>query len=94
MRYRDKILNKHRSKCYPFLKWAGGKTQLLPKISKVLPQAYTRYFEPFLGGGAVFIYMVSHNSMRSEAHLIDINKELINTYNVIKSNFEDLIVTL
>jgi DNA adenine methylase len=94
MRYRDKLLNKHRSKCYPFLKWAGGKTQLLPKISKVLPQAYTRYFEPFLGGGAVFFYMVSNNSMRSEAHLIDINKELINTYNVIKSNVEELIVTL
>jgi DNA adenine methylase len=43
-----------------------------------------------LGGGAVFFY----NIMRSEAHLIDINKELINTYNVIKSNVEELILTL
>ena len=94
MRYQEKILNEHRSKCYPFLKWAGGKTQLLPKISKVLPQSYARYFEPFLGGGAVFFYMVSNDSIRSEAHLIDINKELINTYNVIKSNVEELIVIL
>jgi DNA adenine methylase len=87
-------LNEHRPKCYPFLKWAGGKTQLLPKIGKVLPQTYTRYFEPFLGGGAVFFHMVSNNSMGSEVHLIDINKELINTYNVIKSNVEDLILIL
>lgn len=94
MMYREKILNEHRSKCCPFLKWAGGKTQLLPIISKVLPQSYARYFEPFLGGGAVFFYMISNNSMRSEAHLIDINKELINTYNVIKSNVEELIVIL
>jgi DNA adenine methylase len=94
MRYQEKILNERQPKCYPFLKWAGGKTQLLPKISKVLPQYYARYFEPFLGGGAVFFYMVSNNNMRSEAHLIDINKELINTYNVIKSNVEELIVIL
>ena len=94
MKSREKILNEHQPKCYPFLKWAGGKTQLLPKISKVLPQSYARYFEPFLGGGAVFFYMVSNDSIRSEAHLIDINKELINTYNVIKSNVEELIVIL
>jgi len=94
MRYREKIVSEHRPKCYPFLKWAGGKTQLLPKISRVLPQFYARYFEPFLGGGAVFFYMISNKSMRSEAHLIDINKELINTYHVIKSNVEELIVIL
>jgi DNA adenine methylase len=94
MRYREKILNEHRSKCYPFLKWAGGKTQLLPKISKLVPQFYSRYFEPFLGGGAIFFYMVSNNHMGSEAHLIDINRELINTYEVIKSSVEELIVSL
>jgi site-specific DNA-adenine methylase len=76
MRYQEKILSEHRSKCYPFLKRAGGKTQLLPKISKVLPQSYARYFEPFLGGGAVFFYMISNDSIRSKAHLIDINKEM------------------
>ena len=94
MKSREKILNEHQPKCYPFLKWAGGKTQLLPKISKVLPQSYARYFEPFLGGGAVFFYMVSNNNMNSEAHLIDINRDLINAYNVVKSNVEELIVIL
>lgn len=94
MKHQEKILDGHGSKCYPFLKWAGGKTQLLPKISKVVPQSYTRYFEPFLGGGAVFFYMISNNILRSEAHLIDSNKELINTYNVIKSNVEELIMIL
>jgi len=94
MKYQGKILNEHRPYCYPFLKWAGGKTQLLPKIDNALPQSYARYFEPFLGGGAVFFYMVSSNKIKSEAHLIDINKELINAYNVIKSNVKELIAIL
>lgn len=94
MKHQEKILDEHGPKCYPFLKWAGGKTQLLPKISKAVPQSYGRYFEPFLGGGAVFFYMISNNTLRSEAHLIDSNKELINTYNVIKSNVEELIMIL
>jgi DNA adenine methylase Dam len=94
MKRQEKILDGHEPKCYPFLKWAGGKTQLLPKISKAVPQSYIRYFEPFLGGGAVFFYMISNNILRSEAHLIDSNKELINTYNVIKSNVEELIMIL
>jgi DNA adenine methylase len=93
MRHREKRV-KFRPKCYPFLKWAGGKTQLLPRISKAIPQSYARYFEPFLGGGALFFHMVSNNIMRSDAHLIDVNKELINTYNVVKSNVEELIVIL
>ncbi len=94
MKHQEKILDGHEPKCYPFLKWAGGKTQLLPKISKAIPQSYARYFEPFLGGGAVFFYMISNNILRSEAHLIDSNKDLINTYNVIKSNVEELIMIL
>ena len=42
------------SPCYPFVKWAGGKTQLLPQLSARVPAKFDRYFEPFLGGGAYF----------------------------------------
>ena len=38
----------------PFLKWAGGKRQLLPELDKLLPDSYVKYIEPFLGGGAMF----------------------------------------
>lgn len=95
MKYRENILDDHASpKCYPFLKWAGGKNQLLPKINKFIPQSYAQYFEPFLGGGAMFFYMISNKNLRSAAYLIDINTELINTYKVIKSNVEELIQIL
>lgn len=95
MKYRENILDDHAPpKCYPFLKWAGGKNQLLPKINKFIPQSYAQYFEPFLGGGAMFFYMISNKNLRSAAYLIDINTELINTYKVIKSNVEELIQIL
>lgn len=94
MKYRENILNEPMPKCYPFLKWAGGKTQLLAKLKKFIPQSnHSQYFEPFLGGGAMFFYMISNNKLctETEAHLIDINVELINTYRVIESNVEELI---
>jgi DNA adenine methylase len=94
MKIREEMLDEGGPKCYPFLKWAGGKTQLLPKISKTVPRFYSRYFEPFLGGGAVFFYIVSNRNIGFEAHLIDINRELINTYNIIKSSLEELIAIL
>jgi DNA adenine methylase len=95
MKYRENILDDYAPpKCYPFLKWAGGKNQLLPKINKFIPQSYAQYFEPFLGGGAMFFYMISNKNLRSAAYLIDINTELINTYKVIKSNVEELIQIL
>ena len=74
----------------PFLKWAGGKTQLLETIENHLPseikesKEIDKYFEPFVGGGAVFFYL-STNYKIKEAYLSDINKELILTYNVIKN---------
>ena len=51
-------------KCYPFVKWAGGKGQLLSKLDKFFPSKITRYFEPFVGGGAVFFYIVSQKNMQ------------------------------
>jgi DNA adenine methylase len=61
--------------CHPFVKWAGGKSQLLPQIMHYFPQKFTRYFEPFLGGGAVFFHIAPYSR---NAILSDINADLIN----------------
>ena len=64
----------------PFVKWAGGKRQLLDKISERLPQAYNNYFEPFIGGGAVLFELQPENAV-----INDINASLINAYRTIAS---------
>lgn len=65
------------TKVRPILKWAGGKWKLCPQYQRVgvFPKQYYRYFEPFLGGGAVFLYL-----RPKKAFLSDINKDLINVY--------------
>lgn len=73
----------------PFLKWAGGKRQLLPEIRKYVPKRMGTYYEPFLGGAAVLFDL-----QPKKAVINDINSELINTYFVIKNNVEDLIEDL
>ncbi len=69
----------------PFVKWAGGKSQLLSQISKVFPKRFGRYYEPFIGGGAVFF-----NLRPKEAVISDANLELINAYRVIRDDLESL----
>ena len=64
----------------PFVKWAGGKRQLLKEIRTRMPEKYNRYFEPFVGGGAVLFDL-----MPEVAHVNDINKALINSYLQIKN---------
>jgi DNA adenine methylase len=76
---------------YPFVKWAGGKTQLLQQLYESAPAQFDRYFEPFLGGGALFFYLISVRSEKFIAYLSDINSELINSYNVVKNNAGELI---
>src|SRR5690606_19716219 len=75
----------------PFLKWVGGKRQLMPSIVKHLPQDIRelRYFEPFIGGGAVFFHLQHENAVIS-----DYNEELINVYNDIKNHLNELIADL
>lgn len=73
----------------PVLKWVGGKRQLLPEIKKYIPENYTRYYEPFVGGGAVFF-----DIQPNKAVLNDYNNELINVYKVIKDDVEELIEDL
>lgn len=76
---------------YPFVKWAGGKTQLLQQLYASIPGQFDRYFEPFLGGGALFFYLISVKNKKFIAFLSDINSELISSYNVVKNNTEELI---
>lgn len=73
----------------PFIKWVGGKRQLLPQLSEHFPTKFNKYIEPFAGGAAVFFYLLPH-----EAVLIDNNPELINSYQVIKHKVEELIESL
>ncbi len=82
----------------PFLKWAGGKSQLLLQFTKFYPDALKQgrilyYYEPFLGGGAVFFDVVQKYEIE-KAYLIDKNEDLILTYWVIQKKVEDLIKTL
>ena len=81
-------------KCYPFVKWAGGKTQLLSQLNGYFPSKIKRYFEPFVGGGAVFFYIISQKNFRFESFLSDINEELIVAYKTIRDHVEELIAIL
>ncbi len=73
-------------KISPFVKWAGGKRQLLEEIDKRMPKDFNRYFEPFVGGGAVLF-----NLQPIDAIINDINKSLINAYRQIKQSPIELI---
>ena len=90
------IYNENIISAKPFLKWAGGKKQLLPEIINRLPESILTsktieyYFEPFVGAGAVFFYLMSNFHIKN-AYISDINKELILVYNVIKNDPNDLI---
>lgn len=73
----------------PFLKWVGGKRQLMPAIKELIPKNYNNYYEPFIGGGAVLFDL-----QPKKAVINDFNKELINVYKTIKENPEKLISDL
>ena len=82
----------------PFVKWAGGKSSLIPQITKYFPlelknNQIEKYVEPFVGGGAVLIDILQKYDIK-QAYAFDINKDLINCYNVIKYKVEDLIQKL
>ena len=85
-------------KAKPFLKWAGGKTQLIEQIKNNLPEIVFKekftYIEPFVGSGAVLFWLLSEFPNMKKAVINDINKELIDTYEVIAQNPHDLISIL
>ena len=76
----------YQTKAQPFLKWAGGKRQLLKAISKYIPADYTEYYEPFIGAGAVLFYLQPNIST-----INDTNDELVNCYRVIRDEPEALL---
>ena len=83
----------------PFIKWVGGKTQLLNEVSKSLPRDFASrqhvtYVEPFVGGGAVMFWILQEYPNIERAVINDINQELICTYRVIQVNVEELIAEL
>lgn len=70
----------------PFLKWVGGKSQLLNELQKYIPESYNKYIEPFVGGGALFF-----NLSPETAIINDSNEELINAYKVVRDDVDELI---
>jgi len=77
----------------PFLKWAGGKTQLLRPLLELLPTKCRTYYEPFVGGGAVFFAMAAEGRFQ-HAVVNDWNAELVNCYEVIQGSPDDLVECL
>lgn len=75
----------------PFLKWVGGKRQLMNSIMEAMPKNMknSTYVEPFIGGGAVLFHLQPKNAV-----INDFNSELINVYNIIKENVDELIIDL
>ena len=82
----------------PFLKWAGGKTQMISDIKKALPKKISEsnftYIEPFVGSGAVLFWMLDNFPNIQNAVINDINEDLINTYRIIASKPKELISIL
>jgi len=84
-------------KCKPFVKWVGGKGQLLPEINKIYPieleKTINKYAEIFVGGGAVLFDILNKYHL-DEVYISDKNLELINTYKSIRDNVDILIKSL
>ena len=91
------LFEKDRIECKPFIKWVGGKGQLLPEINKLYPielgKNINKYAEIFVGGGAVLFDILSKYKL-DEVYISDKNLELINTYKSIRDNVDILIKSL
>ena len=83
------VLEELKEGTYPIVKWVGGKRQLVFELLKNMPENYNRYFESFIGGGALFFELQQGN-----AYISDMNEELINLYLVVQNSVEDLILDL
>lgn len=70
----------------PVLKWAGGKSQIIDQLTAKMPKRYNNYFEPFIGGGAVFLAVAPQKAV-----INDINEQLINLYRQMREHPEEVI---
>jgi DNA adenine methylase len=77
----------------PFVKWAGGKRQILPVIARHIPNKFERYFEPFLGGGAVF-FSLAYKERKTKYLVSDLNSDLILSYVTIRDKVKELVSSL
>lgn len=77
----------------PFVKWAGGKRQLIPILSENLPKTMGTYFEPFLGGGALLFHILTERN-NQRCGISDLNSDLVLTYTTIRDKPEELISSL
>jgi DNA adenine methylase len=90
-----KINTSYTKQYQPFIKWVGGKKGVLKQILPLFPKQFNNYYEPFVGGGAVFFELFSRGLLKDKKIILsDINSELINTYNVVRDNPHELILNL
>lgn len=83
---KDQVANCETISCRPFLKWAGGKGQLLAELLARVPSGFNHYFEPFLGGGALFFALQPQRAVLS-----DLNSELIKAFVAVKNSPTELV---
>lgn len=96
MRMRDQVATEKETQvteAKPFLRWVGGKRQLLPELRKELPAKFETYYEPFVGGGTLF-FDLRANGFKGNAVLGDANDRLIRSYRGIKTHVEDVVDNL
>ena len=77
----------------PFVKWAGGKRQLIPTLNQNLPDSFGTYFEPFLGGGALLFHMLTERNGQ-KCSISDLNSDLVLSYITIRDRIDGLITSL
>jgi len=77
----------------PFVKWAGGKRQLIPILSQNLPASFGTYYEPFLGGGALLFHILTEKNGQ-KCSISDLNSDLVLAYTTIRDRTDDLIISL
>src|SRR6476661_8102072 len=88
----DPAADRTRRRLRPFLKWAGGKRQLLPQLRRFVPRAFNAYHEPFVGSGAMFFDLYASGQLTGKGvRLMDTNADLIGCYRAVMHDVEGVI---